>query len=75
MKTMDKWFIKAQTKMLKAEECVKEFFTSERGISNIAATVLLLSVVVLVVGLFWEQLEQWLKEMMEDIFSYKPETT
>lgn len=73
MKTMDKWFIKAQTKMLKAEERVKKFFTSERGISNIAATVLLLSVVVLVVSLFWGQLKQWLTDMMNDIFSYKPD--
>ena len=72
MRTVDMWLINAQTRMMKAKENVKDFFTSERGVSNVVATIIILLIVVLVIGVFWDRLQVFLDGMMDTIFNSTP---
>ena len=68
MRKLDTLFIKTQTNMKNAKEHVKEFFKSEKGVSPLVATIIILLLVVLIAGVFWEQLKTWLDGMMDQIF-------
>lgn len=68
MRKLDTLFIQAQTKMMNAKENVKEFLKSEKGVGPLVATIIILLLVVLIAGVFWEQLKAWLDGMMEKIF-------
>lgn len=72
MHTLDMWFINARTRMIKTQERVKEFFESEKGVSNVVATIIILLIVVLVIGVFWDRLQVWLDGMMNTIFGTTP---
>ena len=72
MRTLDMWYINARTRMIKAQERAKDFFTSEKGVSNIVATIIILLVVVLIIGVFWDRLQVWLDGMMDTIFGTTP---
>lgn len=72
MHIVDMCLINAQTRMIKAKENVKEFFTSERGVSNVVATIIILLIVVLIIGVFWDRLQVWLDGMMDTIFGTTP---
>lgn len=76
MNTFDNFVISAQCRTVKARDDFKrglrEFFTGERGVSNVVATIIILLIVVLIIGVFWDNLQLWLKDMMETIFGYKP---
>lgn len=69
MNTLDSMIISAQLKMARAKESFKEFWTSEKGVSNVVATIILLLIVVLIIGVFWNRLKEWLNTMMDSIFN------
>ena len=69
MNKLDRLYISMQTKMARAKEGIKDFFTSEKGVSNVVATIILLLIVVLIIVIFWDKLQVWLKGMMDRIFA------
>lgn len=75
MSTIDNFLIDAQCRMTRAKENFKrgfqEFWTGERGVSNVVAMIIILLIVVLVIGVFWDSLQVWLQDMMETIFGKK----
>ena len=68
MNTVDYLVISAQSKMEKAKEGIKNFFTSERGVSNVVATIIILLIVIIIIGVFWDRLSEWLGGIMDQIF-------
>lgn len=68
MRKLDCLLINAQNRAIKMKENVKEFFTSEKGISNVVATIILLLIVVILIGIFWDRLQTWLSGLMGQIF-------
>lgn len=68
MSTLDSMIINAQFKMTRAKENFKEFWSSEKGVSNVVATIIILLIVVLLIGFFWDKLQIWLDGMMDTIF-------
>lgn len=73
---LDSMVINAQCGMAKAKERVREgfreFWSAEKGVSNVVATIIILLIVVLLIGVFWDRLQIWLAAMMEQIFGYQP---
>ena len=69
MYALDRLYISAQTRAARLKENVKSFFTEEMGVSNVVATIIILLIVVLIIGVFWDQLSGWLNKMMSTIFS------
>lgn len=59
----------AQVRAVKLKEDVKDFFASERGVSNIVAMIIILLIVVLLIGVFWDKLQEWLSGLMDQIFN------
>lgn len=68
MNVLDTMVINAQLKMEKSKESFKEFWNSEKGVSNVVATIIILLIVVLIIGVFWDRLQTWLKDLMDTIF-------
>lgn len=68
MNVLDKLYVKAQTKAVIMKDNLKKFMTEERGVSNFVATIFLMLVVVLIIGLFWDALESWFNEIKTKIF-------
>lgn len=68
MNTIDYLVISAQNRMAKAKESFRNFMSSEKGVSNVVATIIILLIVVLIIGVFWDKLQTWLKGMMDTIF-------
>lgn len=68
MGMLDRLVIGTQIRMRRAQEEFKEFMTSERGVSNVVATIIILLIVVLIIAIFWERLQKWLKDLMDQIF-------
>lgn len=68
MSTLDNMIINAQFKMARAKENFKEFWSSEKGVSNVVATIIILLIVVLLIGAFWDRLQVWLDQLMDRIF-------
>lgn len=69
MNMLDRLYIRAQLGILKAKAGIKNFFTSQDGVSNVVATIIILLIVVLLIGVFWNRLQGWLKGLMYKIFS------
>ncbi|MBQ8231849.1 MAG: hypothetical protein IJZ34_07995 [Lachnospiraceae bacterium] len=69
MNTIDYLVIGAQNKMAKVKESFRNFMSSERGVSNVVATIIILLIVVLLIGVFWDRLQAFLKGIMDTIFS------
>lgn len=69
MNMLDRLYIRAQIGMLKAKAGIKNFFASQDGVSNVVATIIILLIVVLLIGVFWDRLQGWLKGLMDKIFS------
>ena len=69
MSTLDNMIIAGRCRMAKAKENFKEFWSSEKGVSNVVATIILLLIVVLIIGVFWNRLKEWLNTMMDSIFN------
>lgn len=68
MSKLDCLYISMQNKMARAKEGIKDFFTSEKGVSNVVATIIILLIVVLIIVVFWDKLQEWLNGMMQTIF-------
>lgn len=68
MSTLDNMIIAGRCRMTKAKENFREFWSSEKGVSNVVATIIILLIVVLLIGFFWEELQKWLDKMMDTIF-------
>lgn len=75
MNVLDKLLIASKVKAAQAKERVKEFYTGEDGVSNVVATIIILLVVVLIIGVLWNRLSPWLNDMMDKIFNFNPSTT
>lgn len=65
----DSIVIHAKVSMWKFAARIRNFFEEEHGVANVVATVILVLIVVLIIAVFWEQLSEWLKNMMEIIFN------
>ncbi len=68
MNMLDRLYIRAQLGLLRAKAGVKNFFASQDGVSNVVATIIILLIVVLLIGVFWKQLQTWVKGLMDQIF-------
>jgi len=68
MNALDSLYIGAGIRMRIWKENVKDFFQSEKGVSNVVATIIILLIVVLIIGVFWDQLSSCLNRMMKTIF-------
>lgn len=68
MRTLDKLYISAAYRMKRAMEEIKEFCLSEDGVSNVVATIIILLIVVILIGAFWERLSKWVTDIMNQIF-------
>ena len=69
MSMFDYWFISTQNRMERAKESFNDFMASEKGVSNVVATIIILLIVVLLIGFFWDELQKWLDKIMDTIFS------
>lgn len=72
MEWMDSLCLYGMIRAEKAKEELKngarEFFTSQDGVSNVVATIIILLIVVLLIGAFWSQLKTWVQGLMDQIF-------
>lgn len=68
MYLLDSLYIRVQSRMRMAGEKAKEFLTSQRGVSNVVATIIVLLIVVLLIAAFWGQLKTWVQGIMDQIF-------
>ena len=69
MNTLDKLYLGAQLRASIMKEKVKNFMSEQSGVSNVVSTIILLLIVVLIIGIFWDKLQEWLKGMMDTIFA------
>lgn len=52
-----------------AKEKAVEFWEKQDGVSNVVATIIILLIVVLLIGVFWDRLQEWVGGLMDDIFT------
>lgn len=71
MNVLDNMAVSAKAYLWKWKENIKNFFEEQHGVSNVVATIILVLIVVLIIGVFWEQLSAWLGDMMEIIFDFE----
>ncbi len=68
MNALDKLVISAKLKAASAKDSMKEFLSSEKGVSNVVATIIILLITVLLIVIFWGRLKEWLGDIMDTIF-------
>lgn len=68
MNMMDSLYLSVMNRAARAKDSIKEFMAEERGVSNVVATIIILLLVVLIIGIFWGQLKTWLNGIMGTIF-------
>lgn len=68
MMLLDALYISAQTRIRMARDKVREFWSSQQGVSNVVATIIILLIVVLLIAAFWGQLKTWVQGIMDQIF-------
>ncbi len=68
MSTLDRLYLSATCRMKRAIEEIKEFCVSEDGVSNVVATIIILLIVVILIGVFWDRLSTWVTGIMDQIF-------
>ena len=68
MSTLDRWYIGAQIRLMNVKDRMKEFWASQDGVSNVVATIIILLIVVLLIGIFWGRLKEWVEGIMNTIF-------
>ena len=68
MNMLNRLYLKAKIRSKGLRNDIKEFMSSEKGISNIVATIILVLIVVILIGIFWDKLSDWLSGMMNSIF-------
>ena len=60
MKMLDKICIGTMIRANMAKDKVKEFLQEQDGVSNVVATIIILLIVVLLIGAFWDRLKEWI---------------
>lgn len=75
MKMLDNLCIYAMIRAGKVKDRLEEFVTSQEGVSNVVATIVILMIVVIILGIFWKSLQAWLQPMIDRIFGEKFGTT
>ena len=68
MKMLDKICIGVMIRANMAKDKVKEFLQEQDGVSNVVATIIILLIVVLLIGAFWDRLKEWIGAIMDQIF-------
>lgn len=68
MKLLNRIYIGAKSRMIRASESVKEFLASESGIDGIVVTIIILLIAVLLIAVFWGRLKEWVSGIMDQIF-------
>lgn len=68
MMWLDSLYLNVQSRLRMAGNKVREFLTSEHGVSNVVATIIVLLIVVLLIGVFWSRLKTWVGGIMDTIF-------
>ena len=68
MKMLDKICISAMIRANMAKDKVKEFLQEQDGVSKVVATIIILLIVVLLIGAFWDRLKEWIGAIMDQIF-------
>ena len=67
MKKIDTFLFKGYAEALAAKENFTEYVKSEKGISDLVATIIVLLMVVIIVGVFWEGISEWLGDIINRI--------
>ena len=65
---MDSLCIGAMVRMTAMKDKAKDFVKSQDGVSNVVATIIILLLVVMLIAVFWENLQEWISGMMDQIF-------
>ena len=68
MKMLDSLCIGAMVRMPAMKDKAKDFVKSQDGVSNVVATIIILLLVVMLIAVFWENLQEWISGMMDQIF-------
>ena len=68
MKMLDSLCIGAMVRMTAMKDKAKDFVKSQDGVSNVVATIIILLLVVMLIAVFWENLQEWISGMMDQIF-------
>jgi len=71
MNIFDRAYLTMQQKFNNFKEDVKEFMASQSGVSNVVATILILLIVVILVGVFFNKLKEFVNGLFEKIFKHK----
>ena len=66
MELLNRLYISAQIRMRNFAE---EFKGDEKGVSSIIATVLLILIVLLLVSVFWKNLQNWFNTLWKNVTS------
>jgi len=69
MRLLDSVYISMRSRMMAARDKMKEFLDAQDGVSNVVATIIILLIVVLLIGVFWGRLKEWVSGLMDTIFS------
>lgn len=68
MKMLDSLCIGAMVRMTAMKDKAKDFVKNQDGVSNVVATIIILLLVVMLIAVFWENLQEWISGMMDQIF-------
>ena len=68
MKYLDNLYMQGLLLAAKGRDKTKVFLASQDGVSNVVATIIILLIVVLLIGVFWDRLQEWLSGIMDQIF-------
>ena len=68
MQMLDSLCIGAMVRMTAMKDKAKDFVKSQDGVSNVVATIIILLLVVMLIAVFWENLQEWISGMMDQIF-------
>ena len=68
MKMLDSLCIGAMVRMTAMKDKAKDFVKSQDGVSNVVATIIILLLVVMLIAVFWENLQEWISGMMDQSF-------
>ena len=68
MEYLDNLYMQGLLLAAKGRDEAKDFLASQDGVSNVVATIIILLIVVLLIGVFWDRLQEWLSGIMDQIF-------
>lgn len=68
MNVLDRAYIWTTIRLSRARDNAKEFLSSQDGVSNVVAVIIVLLITVLLIAAFWSQLKTWIQGIMDDIF-------